>query len=161
MHAPNSSSPRLPTFASSRPVSPFNPLPSSLPSSTTHSRAPSLQPGAMSRRPSFPLLNRDEDSCLIPVEAGAPAADDRRSAKRKLSLSLNGVGPQDSAIKIDWAGTGSTFAPLGEGGREKEESKGGYLQLAMDEISPVSRMRRAFRMCKSGQTDFGLHCSST
>lgn len=96
----------------------------------------------MSRRPSFPVLNRDEDSCLIPVEAGADsAADEKRSAKRKLSLSLNGVGQQDSSIKIDWAGNGSTFAPLVGAGREKEESKGGYLQLAMDEISPVSSLK--------------------
>lgn len=148
MHGRTTSSPRLPRSVSSRPVSPFNPSPSpSQTPSTTHSRAQSLQP-QMSRRPSFPALHRDEDSCLIPVEADAQsAADEKRAGKRKLSLSLNGVGQQDSTIKIDWSGTGSTFVPLGGGGgREKEESKGGYLQLAMDEISPVSWFERASRV---------------
>jgi len=138
MHGRTSSSPRPPSSASSRPVSPFAPPAAPQAHSTTHSRAHSLQPVLMSRRPSFPALQRDENSCLVPIEPGAGLADEKRASKRK-SLSLAGVGAQDSSIKIDWSATASTFAPLVPNqGKDKEDAKGGYLQLAMDDISPVS-----------------------
>lgn len=93
----------------------------------------------MSRRPSFPHLARDEDAVLIPVEPGT-AQDDYKTNRRKQSISLSGVGQADTSIKVDWSNTlGSTFAPLlGKGDKDKDEGKGGYLQLAMDEIPPVS-----------------------